>query len=60
MAGEEAWGELGARLLGESYGSCWDERSEPFLTEPLLFLSREEKSQKEAPSVSPAVVNSGL
>ena len=60
MAGEEAWGELGARLLGERYGSYWDEWSEPLLTKPFLFLSREEKSQEEAPSVSPAVVNSGL
>lgn len=48
-------------LLAESYhSSCWDERSEPLLTGPLLFISREERSQEETPGVSPTVVNPGL
>jgi hypothetical protein len=48
-------------VLSESYhGHSWDKRSEPFLTESLLFISREEKSQEETPGVSPTVGNPRL
>lgn len=61
MAAAGARGGLGDQLLAETYhGHSWDKQSEPFMTESLLFVSREEKSQEETPGVSPTVGNPRL
>lgn len=54
-------GGLGDQWLAESdHGHSWDKQSEPLLTESLLFICREEKSQEETPGVSPTVGNPRL
>lgn len=57
----QAGGGLGDQWLAESdHGHPWDKQSEPLLTESLLFICREEKSQEETPGVSPTVGNPRL